>query len=95
MTDKEMKACVKKSSSFDENQTLEDYTEFIRDCIYIGKILGRKKRNAWDNSNTDIKNFLWASANKTVKDNASCIKEYHDNRISASEAQLEIEYGCG
>lgn len=91
MTDEEMDAYVEKSGSFDESQSLKEYTEFIRDCIYICKILGRK----WNDSNIRIKDALWADSNKTVKNEAWWINKFYSEGIPASETQMEIEYGCG
>ena len=69
---------------FDESMSLDDYTEAVRDYIYIWRRIdeGRKAYT-----------FDWVT--DRVKTEAACIKRYYEEHAPVDDAAVDVDYCCG
>lgn len=80
----EIAAREKKLGTFDATQSLEEYTEAIRDTIYLWKFI--------DNSR---KSYTFDYVKKLVTNKAIQIKAFYEEKEPAAYAAIDIDYCCG
>lgn len=70
--------------NFDENMSLQDYTDAIRAHIYIWRCLmeGRKA-------------YTFEGISERVKVQAAIIKQYYDEQAPVDDAAVDVDYCCG
>ena len=73
-----------KCHTFDVNQSLEDYTEAVRDYIYMWRHLDEGKEH-----------YTWEYVNNRVEQQATTIKKYYDDHAPVDDAAVDVDYCCG
>ena len=70
--------------SFDEGQTLEEYTEAIRAYIYIWRFLMEGRTG-----------YTWDVVSKRVETEAAVIRKYYDAKAPVDEAATDVDFVGG
>ena len=73
-----------KCHTFDINRSLEDYTESVRDYIYIWRCLDEGKEH-----------YTWEYVSNRVEQQATTIKKYYDEQALVDDAAVDVDYCCG
>lgn len=70
--------------NFQDGQSLKEYTEAIRDYIYI-----------WRHIDEGRVAYIFEGVTERVKLESSIIKQYYDEQAPVDEAAVDVDYGCG
>lgn len=70
--------------SFQAGQSLEDYTEAIRDYIYIWRHIWKKR-----------KVYTFAGVTGQVELEKPTIAQYYSEKAPVDDAAVDVEYCCG
>lgn len=70
--------------AFQEGQSLEAYTEAIRDYIYI-----------WRHIDEERATYTFDSVTERVKTEAPTIKKYYEEKAPVDDAAVDVDYCCG
>ncbi|MCC8196554.1 MAG: hypothetical protein LIO49_07130 [Ruminococcus sp.] len=84
MTDEELEAFDKRTRSFDESQSLEDYAMDIRDTIYL-----------WRFTVKCCKWYTFDYANELITRKYKQIERFYEEKEPAAYAAIDIDYCCG
>lgn len=78
------KAFFKSCDTFSEKQSLKEYTEAIRDYIFL-----------YNRFESNKPMYAISTANWLVENDAAEIKALYDEKLRVSEAVIYVEYSCG
>lgn len=73
-----------KCHSYDPDMSLPEYTEAIRDYIYIWRRIDEGRRA-----------YTWDSVCERVASDGPCIKACYDEHESVDDAAIDVDYSCG
>ncbi len=74
----------KRFTIFDDTQSLEEYTEAIRDTIYLWRFIDDRR-----------KSYTFDYANKRVEEQPVQIRAFYEDKEPVSYAAIDIDYQCG
>ncbi len=84
MTKAEIAAFEKANTTFDETQSLEDYTTALRDAIYL-----------WRHVDEERQAYTLDFVNKLIANKTAQIKSFYKEKEPVSFAVFDIDYCCG